>query len=218
MIHSSLWTRGAYFKNLLIVVGLFCSISGLKINMGKSTILGMGVEDEFLASTAKLLGCEVGVWPTKYLVMPLGGNPCCRDFWEPVLSKVAKRLDGRKMTFLSKGGRLTLIEAILSAIPTYYLSLFRIPYGVIKEVEKIMRNFLWKGVDGDGGDHLVAWKEVSRPKCKGGLGIGSSKEKNKVLLFKWIWRFPNEQESLWAKVIKSKFGLQNSRWNSGIAS
>ena len=32
-----------------------------------------------------------------------------------------------------------------------------------------MRNFLWKGVDGDGGDHLVLWKLVARAKIKGGL-------------------------------------------------
>ena len=145
----------------------------------------------------------MGLWPT-YLRMPLGGNPCCRIFWEPVISKVAKRLDGWKRTFLSKGGRLTLIEAVLSAIPTYFLSLFRMSSRVTKDIEKIMRNFLWKGVDGDGGDHLVSWKMVTRAKIKGGLGIGRLKEKNKVLLFKWLWRFPLEQGSIWTKVIISR--------------
>ena len=58
-----------------------------------------------------------------------------------MISKVAKRLDGWKKVFLSKRRRLTLIEAVLSAMPTYYLSLFRMSSGVIKEVEKIMRNF-----------------------------------------------------------------------------
>ena len=156
---------------------MFCSVSGLKINMGKRIILGMGVDDETVTFMAESLGCEVGQWPTKYLGMPLGGNPCCGDFWEPVISKVAKRLDGWKRVFLSKKGRLTLIEVVLLVIPTYYLSLFRMPSGVIKEVEKIMRNFLWKGVDGDGGDHLVSWKEVSRVKCKGGLGMGKLRKR-----------------------------------------
>ena len=85
------------------------------------------------------------------------------------------------MTFFSKRGRLTLIEAVLSAIPTYYLSIFRLSSGVSKELEKIMRNFLWKGADRDGGDHLVSWKMVSRPKRKGGLGIGNLRSKNKAL-------------------------------------
>ena len=46
------------------------------------------------------------------------------------------------------------------------------------------------------GDHLVSWKEISREKSKGDLGLGRLKEKNKVLLFKWLWRFLNKQESL----------------------
>ena len=99
---------------------------------------------------------EVGVWPITYLGLQLRGNPRSRAFWDPIINKVTKRLDGWKKAFLSKRGRLTLIEAVLSAIPTYYFSLFRLPSGVSKELEKIMRNFLWKGADGDGGDHLVS--------------------------------------------------------------
>ena len=59
-----------------------------------------------------------------------------------MVCKVAKRLDGWKRVFLSKGGRLTLIELVLSAIPTYYLSLFCLSFGVSKELEKIIRDFL----------------------------------------------------------------------------
>ena len=36
---------GDSFKNLLKVLALFCSTSGLKINMGKSIILGLGVDN-----------------------------------------------------------------------------------------------------------------------------------------------------------------------------
>ena len=91
---------------------------------------------------------------------------------------------------------------------------------VIKEIKKIMRNFLWKGVDGDGdgdgGDHLVSWKLVARAKSKGGLGIGGLKEMNKAL-FKWLWRFPLEQESIWTKVITSKFGVHSNWWDARVA-
>ena len=48
------------FKNLLIVLGLFCSTSGLKINMGKSTILGIGIDEVVISSMAELVGCEMG--------------------------------------------------------------------------------------------------------------------------------------------------------------
>ena len=80
-----------------------------------------------------------------------------------------------------------------------------------------MRNFLWNGAYGEGGDHLVSWNNISRPKEKGGLGIGNLRSKNKALLFKWLWRFPKERETLWAKIIKSKFGLHSNRWDSKMA-
>ena len=87
--------------------------------MAKSTLLGLGVDDEIVPSLAESMGCDVGVWPTTYLGLPLGVNPYNRTFWEPVLSKVAKRLDGWKRAFLSKGRRLTLIESVLSFYPCF---------------------------------------------------------------------------------------------------
>ena len=185
--------------------------------MAKSTLLGLGVDEGSVTSLAESVGCEVGQWPTFYLGMPLGRNLCCRTFWEPVISKVAKRLDSWKWAFLSKRERLTLIESVLSSIPIYFLSLFRMPSGVIKELEKIMRNFLWKSAYGDGGDQLVSWNRVARAKNIGGLGIGRLKKKNKALLLKWLWRFPLEQESIWSKVIQSKFGMHSNRWDAGVA-
>ena len=92
--------------------------------MAKSTLMGMGVDKDSVISLAESVGCEVEAWPITYLGMPLGGNPCSLSFWEPIISKISKRLNGWKIAFLSKGGRLTLIESVLSVIPTYFLSVF----------------------------------------------------------------------------------------------
>jgi hypothetical protein len=45
------------------------------------------------------------------------------------------------MMYLSKGGRVTLTN-----LPTYYMSLFPLPVGVAKRMEKIHRDFLWGGL------------------------------------------------------------------------
>ena len=92
--------------------------------------------------------------------------------------------------FLSRGGRLSLIELVLSSVPIYFPSLFKIPVSVAKEIEFFMRDFLWEGCDGKVGDHLVAWKKVCLPKVHGGLGMGDLVKRNKSLLLKWLWRFP----------------------------
>ena len=86
-------------------------------------------------------GCEVGAWPIKYLGLPLGSNPRKINFWEPVVNKVAKRLDGWKKAFLSRGGKLTLIHLVLSSLLIYYLSIFKARINVINSMEKMMRDF-----------------------------------------------------------------------------
>ena len=52
---------------------------------------------------ADLVECSIGVWPVKYLGLSLEDNPTKKTFWEPVVTKVAKRLDGWKCAFLSRG-------------------------------------------------------------------------------------------------------------------
>ena len=51
-------------------------------------------------------------------------------------------------------------------------------------------------------------------KRKGGLGIKSFSKMNKALLCKWSSRFANDRNSLWRKVICSKFGKTKGGWHT----
>ncbi|KAH9734302.1 reverse transcriptase domain-containing protein [Citrus sinensis] len=178
-------------------------VSGLKINLRKSSIVGINFQDQKLIDLASSVGCEIGNWPLKYLGLPLGGNCGKADFWAPVLEKVERRLDGWKKACLSKGGRLTLIQSVLSSLCSYFMSLFQIPVSVAKRIEEAMRDFLWEGIGEGKKDHLVSWRVVSQPQSKGGLGLGNIINRNKALLGKWLWRFPLEVNSLWYCVLKT---------------
>jgi len=48
-----------------------------------------------------------------------------------------------KCRFLSLAGRIYLIKSVLSSIPLFYLSLFKMSEAVANEFVKIQRNFLW---------------------------------------------------------------------------
>ena len=39
----------------------------------------------------------------------MGGNPKTIGFWDPMVERISRRLDGWKKAFLSLGGRITLI-------------------------------------------------------------------------------------------------------------
>ena len=101
------------------------------------------------------------------------------------MNKVKGRLSSWKNKYLSVGGRITLLKLVLHNLPIYYMSLFRVSSGVGKIIEKLMRNFLWEGVSDRSKIHLVKWDSVCHSKKFGGIGIGSIKDKEAVLLAKW---------------------------------
>jgi len=88
------------------------------------------------------------------------------------------------------------------------MSLFKVPQGVLDELEKTRRRFLWGGSDLKSKIHWVDWGKVCAPISDGGLGVGSLKSQNLALLLKWWWRFANDQQGLWKSVI---FSIHNLR-------
>ncbi|RVX09650.1 putative ribonuclease H protein [Vitis vinifera] len=100
------------------------------------------------------------------------GNPITCGLWDPVIERISRRLDGWQKAYLSFGGRITLIHSCLSHIPSYFLSLFKIPALVVVKIERLQRDFLWSRVGEGKRDHLVSWDVVCKPRVKRGLGIG----------------------------------------------
>ncbi|KAL0333040.1 UNVERIFIED_CONTAM: hypothetical protein Scaly_2205500 [Sesamum calycinum] len=65
---------------------------------------------------------------------------------------------------------LHLIKSVLMALNTYWEMAFILPKGIIKEIKKGLRNFLWKGVAGT-GYWKVAWSQVCNLVDEEGLGV-----------------------------------------------
>lgn len=77
---------------------------------------------------------------------------------------------------------------------------------MIKEIEKIMRDFLWGSYDAKKKMSWVSWSRSALPKSRGGIGIKKLKLVNKALHCKWIWRYGSEKTALWRRIICEKFG------------
>ncbi|RVW34900.1 putative ribonuclease H protein [Vitis vinifera] len=198
-------------KSLLLVFG---QISGLKVNLDKSNLFGINLDQNHLSRLALLLDCKASDWPILYLGLPLGGNPTACGFWDPVIERISRRLDGWQKAYLSFGGRITLLHSCLSHIPSYFLSLFKNLASMAAKIERIQRDFLWSGVGKGKRDHLVRWEAVCKPRVIGGLGIGKIPLRNRALLGKWLWRFPRESTSLWHQVILSIYGTHSNGWDA----
>lgn len=138
------------------------------------------------------------------------------SFWDPVLDKLRKRLTKWKRKILSFGGRICLIRSVLSSIPLYYLSFFRMPAGVLAKCNSILRRFLWGGKDEVRKVCWVKWEKVCLPKKDGGLGVKDWNLFNLALLGKWRWRMIREHDNLWCRILlhkyKSTVKSSDSRW------
>lgn len=133
-------------KNLMKILNCFHFLSGLKINVGKSKLFGIGVSEEELQSWASGLGC--GVLPFLYLGLPVGAPMRKKESWKPIVDKLKNKLASWKSRLISFGGRLTLVKAVLGSLSLYYFRLFRAPRGVIHELERVRSGFFWGGVRG----------------------------------------------------------------------
>ncbi|XP_075670283.1 putative mitochondrial protein AtMg00310 [Castanea sativa] len=118
---------------------------------------------------------------------------------------VWKKLQGWKEKLLSQAGRETLIKSVIQAIPTYTMSCFKLPKGLIKDLEVLIRKFWW-GYNGDNRKvHWVKWEKLCEAKEEGGLGFKEIEKFNEALLAKQVWRMINNPKSLCHRVFKARF-------------
>ena len=61
------------------------------------------------------------------------------------MRKCERKLAKWKQRHLSFGGRVTLIQSVLTSIPIYFFSFFRGPKNVLDKLVSIQRKFLWGG-------------------------------------------------------------------------
>ena len=126
--------------------------------------------------------------------------------WNPILEKCERVQNKWTQRHLSFGGRVTLIKSVLTSLPIYFLSFFRIPKKVTEKLVSIQRRFLWGGDIDQNKIAWIKWEIVCLPKDKGGLGIKDLNTFNIALLGKWRWNLFQHEGQLWARVLESKYG------------
>ncbi|GJR38800.1 RNA-directed DNA polymerase, eukaryota [Tanacetum coccineum] len=140
-------------SNIVMLLQCFYLVSGLKINLSKCSLLGIGVQEAECKGWG-WVGCTAGTLPFH-------------------VSGGADWISNWKIKTLSAGGRVTLLKSVLGSIAIYLMSIFKTPITVLNNIESI-RNKFFLGAEMDERKLTwIQWRKTMASKKHGGLGIGS---------------------------------------------
>jgi len=124
--------------------------------------------------------------------------------WLWIIQRFEKRISHWTYKYISLGGRLILIQSVLSSIHVYWMGLAPLPASILQKLRRIMFNFLWGSSNNNCKYHLASWKDLSWPKEHGGWGIKNLPWFNLALCLKTFWRILHSK-GLWYQVLQFKY-------------
>ncbi|KAJ9561753.1 hypothetical protein OSB04_006913 [Centaurea solstitialis] len=149
-----------------------------------------------------------------YLGVPLSPLSLRIADYSGIIATVRGRIQNWKSKFLSFGGRQQLITSVLQSLQLYWMAIFMFPSGVIHEIERLCRDFLWTQGDPSRGRCKVAWTLVCRPRNCGGLGFRRLAIWNRALIAKNLWAVLSNRECLWVDwILRIGSGLMTNAWD-----
>ena len=114
----------------------FTQSTGMDINYNKSSMIPINIDEVTLDELASAFGCQVGKLPFTYLGLPVGTTrPKIVDLL-PLVDCMERRLTANSC-FLTQGGKLQLLNFVISSMPIYLLCSLHIPAGIIKQLQRI---------------------------------------------------------------------------------
>ncbi|XP_074289594.1 uncharacterized protein LOC141614747 [Silene latifolia] len=180
--------------------------SGQRVNYDKTTVsFSHCTTDERKRSIADCLGVEVVDEQGKYLGLPTVVGRSKKAIAGCIRDKLSKKLEGWRGKLLSKAGREILIKAVAQSIPTYAMSVFKLPNNFCDELRSLVSQFWWGSNGGKRKIPWIAWKKLCKAKSTGGLGFRDYKLFNEALLGKQAWRLLTERGCLMARVLAGKY-------------
>uniref|UniRef100_A0A8I6YQZ6 Reverse transcriptase domain-containing protein n=1 Tax=Hordeum vulgare subsp. vulgare TaxID=112509 RepID=A0A8I6YQZ6_HORVV len=184
----------------------YCAASGQLVSEAKSAIFfSPCTPAQIRAEVCTTLNIMAEAVSDKYLGLPpivgVDRSGCFQHLVERVLS----RIRGWKEKLLSVGGREILLKAVIQAIPSYAMSVFKLPKEICNDITSGMSKYWWGDDEQKKHMHWFAWWKMCVPKEQGGMGFRDIHCFNLVLLAKQSWRLLCEPDSLCGRVLRARY-------------
>ncbi|XP_004295853.1 PREDICTED: putative ribonuclease H protein At1g65750-like [Fragaria vesca subsp. vesca] len=171
-------------KRLKEILSIYEVASRQKINYGKSAISfspSTSEEEKILLSNE--MGMKLVAYHEKYLGLPTFLGRDKGKILRKVRERVKNRVEGWHSNLLSLAGKEVLVKAVLQAVPTYSMSVFKLPLGLCDELNAVVAKFWW-GKKGGRGVHWKKWQFLCKAKECGGLGFREFGKFNQAMVGK----------------------------------
>ncbi|KAG7542900.1 Reverse transcriptase domain [Arabidopsis thaliana x Arabidopsis arenosa] len=189
--------------------------SGQKINTSKSMItFGSRVFGHKQNDLKQILAIPNHGGGGKYLGLPEQFGRKKREMFDNIIDRVKKRTTSWSVKYLSPAGKEIMIKSVALAMPVYSMSCFKLPKGVIDEIESLLMRFWWEKSSQHKGISWIAWERLQYSKSEGGLGFRNLAKFNDALLAKLAWRIIRHPNTLFARLMKARYFKDESILNA----
>ncbi|XP_030945645.1 uncharacterized protein LOC115970113 [Quercus lobata] len=113
-------------------------------------------------------GAEIIRQHETYLGLPSLVGRSKRNTFRALKERLDNKLSGWKEKLPSQAGKEILIKAVAQDIPTYTMSVFKLPDTLCDEMTSMVRNFWWGQKEGRNKIAWLSWDKMCTPKKDGG--------------------------------------------------
>lgn len=180
--------------------------SGQKINLQKSAItfsaktpleIKIRVKDELKIQNEGGKG--------KYLGLPELFGRKKKDLFTSIIDRIKQKALSWSSRFLSSAGKLIMLKSVLSVMPTYTMTCFKIPKSLCKRIQSALTRFWWDANTEKKKMCWISWKKMSKSIKSGGLGFKDIQKFNADPLAKVSWRLLTKPACLLGRVLLGKY-------------
>nr|XP_025616741.1 uncharacterized protein LOC112709055 [Arachis hypogaea] len=200
---------------LIQIVNKYTEASGQRINTEKSgLIFGSQVSIQKRVNIEEITGMESWEDLGRYLGLPARWGRSKNKALEWIHEKIQNKMQGWKEKLLNQAGKEVLIKAVIQAIPVYAMNVIKFPKSFCRKIESAIARFWWTNNGKERSIHWKSWTNMTKSKANGGLGFKDLECQNIAHLAKQAWRLLNEEDTIWAKILKAIYYPNCNLWEA----
>jgi exonuclease III len=187
---------------------LYKRCSGSEINNNKCKIYGWNCTPQELQQIGRILDMEgLSVWDNFiYLGIPIFKGRAMVAHWLPLVDKLKHKIQAWGANWLTRAGKVVLMNSVLSSLPIYQCSVLLAPKTITNKIDVMLRRFLWEGGKNCARKlHLINWTKVKHSKLEGGLNIRDVVVHNLAMGGKLLWRMITGKRTWTKQILRKKY-------------